>query len=121
LAERSSGIGHRSRLEQTVARWLDDDGLRGWRRNYRVPTGCGTVEVDFGWPEHKVALEVSPFFTHGSRVNQERDAERRQLLVVAGWRVVEATDPDLEHHGAFAGVAASLAALLTPSPRDLVR
>jgi very-short-patch-repair endonuclease len=113
LAQRSSGIGHRSRLEQTVARWLDDADLRGWQRNYRVPTGCSSVEVDFGWPAHKVALEVSPFFTHGSRANQERDAERRKLLVVAGWRLVEATDPDLEYRRAFDGVAASLATLLS--------
>lgn len=113
LAERSSGIGHRSRLEQTVACWLDDADLHGWQRNFRVPTGCGMFEVDFGWPAHKVALEVSPFFTHGSRANQERDAERRKLLVVAGWRLVEATDPDLEHRRAFAGVAASLATLLS--------
>ena len=35
-----------------------------------------------------------------------------KLLVLAGWRVVEATDPDLQHRSAFAGVAASLSFLL---------
>lgn len=117
LAQRSSGIGHRSQLEQTVAGWLDDAGLRGWRRNLQVPTGRGgSVEVDFAWQPDNVALEVSPFFTHGSRADQERDAERRELLVVAGWRVVEATDPDLEHRRAFARIAATLATLLgTPA------
>lgn len=113
LSERSSGIGHRSRLEQTVAGWLGEADIGGWQRNHRVATGRGTsVEVDFGWPTSKVALEISPFFTHGSRATQERDAERRKLLVLAGWRVVEATDPDLQHRSAFAGVAASLSFLL---------
>jgi very-short-patch-repair endonuclease len=113
LAERTSGIGHRSGLEQRVRGWLNDADLRGWQKNYRVPVGDrGFVEVDFGWVRHKVALEVSPFFTHGSRVTQERDAERRRLLVAQGWSIVEATDPDLEHQHAFAGCVSSLRTLL---------
>jgi len=89
--------------------WLDAAGLRGWRRNHPVPAGGGeTVEVDFAWPLARVALEASPFFTHGSLVKQERDMGRRRLLVVNGWRVVEATDPDLENQRAFgSSVAAS--------------
>jgi very-short-patch-repair endonuclease len=114
LAERSSGIGHRSRLEQIVRGWLNDAGLGGWHRNYRVPVGGGrSVEVDFGWPSHMVALEVSPFFTHGSRPQQERDAERRRTLVASGWRIVEATDPDLDHQRAFATVVESLRHLMS--------
>jgi very-short-patch-repair endonuclease len=113
FTERSEGIGHRSRLEQTVAGWLSEAGLRGWRRNYRAPVGGGrSVEVDFAWIGAKVALEVSPFFTHGSRSTQERDAERRMLLVVAGWQILEATDVDLESERAFATVATALVALL---------
>ena len=114
LAQRSSGIGHRSGLEQQVGRWLNDAGLRGWQRNHRAPVGGRrSVEVDFAWTEAKIALEVSPFFTHGSRATQERDVERRRLLVPAGWRVVEATDPDLESQQAFDRVVASLTRLLT--------
>jgi very-short-patch-repair endonuclease len=113
LADRSAGIGHRSRLEQIVAGWLGDAGLHGWRRNHRVAVGAGRwIEVDFAWPDARVALEVSPFFTHGSRTTQERDIERRRLLVGEGWRIVEATDPDLVDRRSFASVAASLSALL---------
>ena len=120
LTQRSEGIGHRSRLEQTVRGWLDGAGLHGWKRNYRAPVGSGRrVEVDFGWPAAKVALEISPFFTHGSRAAQERDAQRRRLLVLAGWRVVEATDPDVESQRGFAGVVASLSSLLLDTSRAL--
>ncbi len=113
LADRSTGIGHRSGLEQRVAPWLNAAGLRGWQRNYGVPVGgARTVEVDFGWPDVKVGLEVSPFFTHGSREKQERDAQRRRLLIEQSWRIVEATDPDLENKQAFACTVAALKTLL---------
>ncbi|MDP2290547.1 MAG: type IV toxin-antitoxin system AbiEi family antitoxin domain-containing protein [Actinomycetota bacterium] len=102
LAQRSAGMGHRSRLEQRVARWLRAGGLDGWERNFDAPVGGGrTVEVDFAWPVQKVVLEVSPFYTHGSRAAQERDVQRRRSLVKAGWIVVEATDPDLVDQHAF--------------------
>ncbi|MDO8363756.1 MAG: type IV toxin-antitoxin system AbiEi family antitoxin domain-containing protein [Actinomycetota bacterium] len=122
LAERSAGIGHRSGLEQRVARWLNDAGLQGWQRNHRVSVDGGrTVEVDFAWPARKVALEVSPFFTHGSRSGQERDLERRRLLVVRGWRVLEATDPDLESRSAFSGCILALESVLGGRVDQFVR
>ena len=112
LDARSDGIGHRSGKEQTVARWLTRASLKGWVRNYQVNVGADDeIEVDFGWPKSRIGLEVSPFFTHGSRVTQERDAERRRRLVVNDWRVVEALDHDIENERAFAGTIATLRAL----------
>lgn len=70
------------------------------------------VEVDFGWIGARVALEVSPFATHGSRAKQERDAERRSQLTLARWSVVEALDADVVDQRAFARKAASLRTLL---------
>jgi very-short-patch-repair endonuclease len=113
LEQRLGGVGHRSRTEQRVARWLTAAGLTGWLRNYDAPVEGGqTVEVDFAWPLAKVALEVSPFFTHGSKATQERDVERRRLLVLAGWRVIEATDPDLHSERTFGRTLATLRSLL---------
>lgn len=113
LDERSQGMGHRSGLEQRVGRWLRESGIRGWRRNLGVCVGDGVpIEVDFAWMKAKVGLEVSPFFTHGSKVTQERDAERRRLLVGAGWRIIEATDRDLENAREFRRVTQSLRSLL---------
>ena len=116
LDARSGGIGHRSGKEQRVGRWLDHAGLRGWQANYRVRLHDGDdVETDFAWEPDRVALEVSPFFTHGSRATQERDAERRRLLVEHDWRVVEATDRDLVNRAAFARTVAALRILLGSS------
>ena len=112
LADRSGGIGHRSGKEQHVGRWLRRAGLNGWVRNYVVPVGDDEdVEVDFGWPNVRVALEVSPFFTHGSRAKQARDAERRRLLVLNDWRVVDAVDRDIANESAFARSIATLRSL----------
>jgi hypothetical protein len=51
LDQRASGVGHRSGLEQRVARWLTEAGPGGWRRNLAVPVAGGVVEVDFAWPD----------------------------------------------------------------------
>ena len=119
LSARLDGLGHRSRLEQRVGRWLRDAGLGGWRSNHLVQVGNGErVEVDFAWPEWKVALEVSPFFTHGSRAKQERDAQRRRLLVEAGWRIIEATDTDLASPAAFHRTISALHLMLGDPRRE---
>ena len=102
LAARTSGIGHRSGLERRVGRWLVGEGLGGFTRNLRVAiVGGEPIEVDFAWPDAKVALEVSPFFTHGSEAAQRRDVERRRVLAAEQWRTIEATDPDLVDEAAF--------------------
>jgi very-short-patch-repair endonuclease len=117
LADRAGGIGYRSALERKVARWLQTAGLKGWKRNFGVTIPGDTIEVDFGWVQHKVALEVSPFFTHGSRAKQERDAQRRRLLVAQGWRIVEALDADLESQTAFQTIVGSMKLLLNSSSK----
>lgn len=113
LTARLDGVGHRSGLEQRVARWLRDAQLGQYQSNYRVAIGNRqTIEVDFAWPDPKVALEVSPFFTHGSRAKQERDAERRRALVTAGWRIVEATEGDVVSRRAFVRTISTLRLVL---------
>jgi len=101
-------MGHRSGKEQQVARCLTSARLMAWTRNLRVRVRNDqkSIEVDFGWRSVRLALEVSPFFTHGSREKQERDAERRRLLVANDWRVVEALDHDIATERAFARTTA---------------
>lgn len=110
LADRTNGVGHRSGKEQMVGRWLTRAGLTGWTRNLRVTVDDfgETVEVDFGWDGIRLALEVSPFFTHGSRAKQERDARRRRLLAAVRWHVIEALDDDIATERAFKPIVASL-------------
>lgn len=76
-----------------------------------VRIGEEDVEVDFGWPQLPVALEVNPFHTHGSRAKPARDSERRGLLVPSGWRVVEAIDDDIANEDTFTRSIAILRSL----------
>jgi very-short-patch-repair endonuclease len=114
LADRAErGIGHRSGTEQTVRDWLDSAGLVGWRPNVLVPVPVGPpIECDFVWADRQTILEVSPFHTHGTKAAQERDVERRRLLVEAGWSIVEASDVDIASERAFARVVQSLRTIL---------
>ncbi|MFN8020450.1 MAG: type IV toxin-antitoxin system AbiEi family antitoxin domain-containing protein [Acidimicrobiales bacterium] len=120
LDARSTGIGHRSGLEQRVGRWLDAEGLTGWQRNLGVAlAGGGSIEVDFAWPDARVALELSPFFTHGSRDAQARDVERRRLLIAEGWTTVEVGDDDLTDREAFHTCIEVIRAVVQPTSRAL--
>ena len=113
LASRTDGLRHRSKLEQRVGKWLNRAGLVPWSPNHKVVTTSGDlIEVDFAWPHRKVALEVSPFFTHGTRDAQERDLIRRRYLTQTGWQVVEATDPDFENRASFDPVLQTLQQLV---------
>ena len=104
---------HRSKLEQNVGGWLNAGGVKGWSANFTVRLDTGrTIEIDFAWPDQKVALEVSPFHTHGSQKTQERDAQRRRLLILLGWRIVEALDADLVDVNAFEATILTLSALI---------
>lgn len=111
LAERPTGtVRYRSALEQQVGRWLDDEHLGPVSSNFTV-SGIG-VEVDFAWISKRVALEVSPFYTHSSKEKQARDMQRRLLLQSAGWLIVECTDQHLVSAAAFAPIAAHIRTLL---------
>ena len=109
----STSLLHRSKLEQNVGGWLNTGGVKGWTANFTVRLSTGrTIEIDFAWPDQKVALEVSPFHTHGSQKTQERDAQRRRLLILLGWRIVEALDADLVDANAFEATLLTLRALI---------
>ena len=91
---------------------LRDLGVTGERPNYLVHE-AGGVEADFAWPYHRVVLEVSPFYTHGSEETQHRDMIRRRKLLAAGWLVFEVTDADLVSMQTFAIAIAHLLQLLS--------
>jgi hypothetical protein len=103
LYERPTGaVRFRSWIEQTVNGWLEDAKVGAFVPNYTVP-GIG-IETDFAWVSQRVALEVSPFYTHGSEAKQERDMQRRQFLLAAGWIVIECTDCHLTSAAAFSPI-----------------
>jgi hypothetical protein len=113
LAARAGGRAlFRSRTEAKVQRWIQSSSLPCPVSNLLVPTPYGAIEVDKAWQSPKVALEISPFWHHGSRVTQERDVDRRQALVTAGWRTVEADDRHLVDRRAFEPIIELLTGLL---------
>ncbi len=102
LLQRGEGRAlFRSQTEARVSRWLHGSGCEGGIPNFKVATPFGEIEVDRAWPESKLALEISPFWTHGSRKTQERDIDRRHALTSVDWTVVEADDRHLVNRRTF--------------------
>jgi hypothetical protein len=82
----------RSGLEK---RWLElvlEAGLPQPHMNY-VEQG---FELDCYWPEHRFAVELDLFETHGTRAAFERDRERQEELLLAGITMTRVTGPRLE-------------------------
>lgn len=82
----------RSGLEK---RWLElvlGAGLQQPHMNY-VEQG---FELDCYWPEHRFAVELDVYETHGSRAAFERDRERQEELLLAGITMTRVTGPRLE-------------------------
>jgi len=60
--------------------------------------GRFVARVDFGWPEHKVAVEYDGAW-HGEKGQFARDRRRLNRLRAAGWTVVFVTADDLRRPG----------------------
>lgn len=67
-------------------------GLPQPRMNY-VEQG---FELDCYWPEHRFAVELDMFETHGTRAAFERDRERQEELLLAGITMTRVTGPRLQ-------------------------
>ncbi len=48
-------------------------------------------ELDFRWPQRRLAVETNGFWVHRTRDAFESDHERRLALEAAGWRVISLT------------------------------
>jgi very-short-patch-repair endonuclease len=53
-------------------------------------------ELDCYWPDHRFAVELDVFETHGSRAAFERDRKRQEDLLLAGIGMTRVTGPRLE-------------------------
>jgi hypothetical protein len=90
LLERLAGVGAadlRSALEVRFLQLCDDHDLP---RPVANATVAGVL-VDFSWPGTKVVIELDGYAYHSSPTAFERDRERDQQLVVAGYIVVRFT------------------------------
>jgi len=53
-------------------------------------------ELDCYWPEHRFAVELDVFETHGSRAAFERDRKRQEDLLLHGVAMTRVTGPRLD-------------------------
>jgi hypothetical protein len=81
----------RSGLEKRFLELVIEAGLPQPHTNY-VEHG---FELDCYWPEHRFAVELDVFETHGTRAAFERDRKRQEDLLLAGIQMIRVTGPRL--------------------------
>jgi very-short-patch-repair endonuclease len=74
-------------LEPMMGRLFERAGIDGWVFHQRV----GGMELDFGFPDHRVDVEVDGWSSHATRGQFERDRERDAELGAIGWLVLRFT------------------------------
>ena len=79
-----------SLLEPRMARLLRDAGLPTAIFHYVIltPAGVFLAEVDFAYPEIKLAIEVDGFKIHATPRQMSKDFVRQNGLVPYGWHVL---------------------------------
>jgi predicted transcriptional regulator of viral defense system len=65
--------------------------------NHPIRTGGRLFYADFCWPEMNLIVEVDSWRWHGGRNAGESDADRDQILSLAGWRIVHFTRDQVKH------------------------
>ena len=82
-----------SELEKRMAKLLRRAGLPPAVFHYVVltPAGLFLAEVDFAYPEVRLAIEVDGFGVHGTPRAMAKDFVRQNGLVPYGWRVLRFT------------------------------
>ena len=90
-----------SLLELIVDHAVRDSTIVPPHRQFPVAVGDHVFYLDLAWPSAKVFVEADGFAFHSTRRQFQRDRERQNLLVVAGWLplrytwAVATTDPTL--------------------------
>jgi very-short-patch-repair endonuclease len=79
----------KSRLERAFLRLCRRAGLPEPRVNAWVvlPIAAGGLEVDFTWPDRRLAVETDSRRFHDTSRARRNDAQRDRALTLAGWRV----------------------------------
>ena len=81
----------RSKTERRLLRICRHFGVPRPLTNHRIRVGDRTFYADFCWPDLRLIVEADSWRWHGGRIAGESDADRDQLLAIAGWRVVHFT------------------------------
>jgi very-short-patch-repair endonuclease len=88
--------GARSAAERLLVQGLRRRRITGWRSNLPVYDSDGLIgEVDLGFEEIRLAIEVDGRAWHGAADRFQRARTRQNRLVRAGWTVLRFTWHDL--------------------------
>lgn len=71
--------------------------------NHPIRTGGRLFYADFCWPAISLIVEVDSWRWHGGRHAGESDADRDQVLSLAGWRVVHFTRDQVKYRADLTG------------------
>ena len=88
---RDDPVDTRSESERRILSICREFGVPPPLVNHPVEVAGRTFCADLCWPELRLIVEVDSWRWHGARGAMEKDADRDQLLSVAGWRVVHFT------------------------------
>lgn len=80
-----------SAAERELKALLRAERIAGWVAHYRL----GGYEIDFAFPEHRVAVEVDGWAFHQDAQVFRTDRQRQNSLVLAGWTLLRFTWHDL--------------------------
>ncbi len=83
--------GARSEAERLFKQLLRQSGITGWKANQHV----AGYEVDFVFPDAKVAIEIDGLAFHSGADDFQRDRIKQNAIALAGWQVLRFTWLDL--------------------------
>ena len=82
-----------------MVRLLRRSGIRGWHANRAIRDARGLIGIgDVVFPEVKLVIEIDGWAYHADPEPFQRDRERQNRLVAAGWTVLRFTWRDLTEH-----------------------
>jgi very-short-patch-repair endonuclease len=110
LSKIDPGTRVRSGLERRFLELLATTTLPPPRVNALIEVEHTLHEVDFAWPDRRLAVEVDGAQVHGTPQAHRTDLERDARFTRAGWRVQRFSDVQVKDHPAE--VTNTLAALL---------
>jgi very-short-patch-repair endonuclease len=102
-----------SDLEELLGQHIQLSGLPSPAREYRFHPRR-RWRFDFAWPCYKIAMEIDGgIYSRGRHVRGngfERDAEKRNAAVLAGWRVLHFTSRQVKSGAAVQAIKAIMRA-----------
>lgn len=88
ILDRTGDRAH-SDLERLGAKLLTDAGITGFTVNLKIRLSNGRgMEIDIGFKERKLAIELDGFQYHSSAESHAVDLERQNTLIRHGWTVL---------------------------------